>query len=259
MPPAVDSLFGPERNCLMAKMFEDEKKYPDNRKRENFVFLGYPFDPPLAQDDYRSVMNEIESELPIRLWYFLDEVTTQELMRKIWRAILRADLCFFDISKGNPNVALELGMAIAINKPCITLLKSGEENPLGRADLGYSERAEYASRATLKERITELLRAKSSALRTINEVSYFVQSDAFEYNRAEIEARLTRVVQQVYQDKKITRAGVKKIVGDDKKAGIVLDAFRQYNVFQLVGQRRAAKWMLSDSWVEHDHEVAGDA
>jgi hypothetical protein len=32
----------------MAQMFEDEKGYPDNAKRENFVFLGYPFTPPLA-------------------------------------------------------------------------------------------------------------------------------------------------------------------------------------------------------------------
>ena len=62
-------------------------------------------------------------------------------MRKIWRAILRADLCIFDISNGNPNVAFELGLAAAVGKPCITLLKTGEHNPLGAADLGYSERA----------------------------------------------------------------------------------------------------------------------
>jgi hypothetical protein len=135
----------------MAQMFEDEKRYPDNARRENFVFLGYPFMPPLAQDDYRSVMRELEDELPLRLWYFLDEVTTQELMRKIWRAILRADLCFFDISNGNANVAFELGMAVATAKPCITLLRSGDPNPLGGADLSYSERAEYTSRQTLKE------------------------------------------------------------------------------------------------------------
>jgi len=35
----------------MAQLFEDETKYPDNAKRANFVFLGYPFKPPLPQDD----------------------------------------------------------------------------------------------------------------------------------------------------------------------------------------------------------------
>ena len=241
----------------MAQMFEDEKKYPDNKKRENFVFLGYPFKPPLAQDDYRGVMKELEDELPIRLWYFLDEVTTQELMRKIWRAILRSDICFFDISKGNPNVSFELGMAVAIAKPCITLLKAGEDNPLGGADLGYSERAEYTSRQTLKEKVRTLLVAKSSALRTLNSCSYYVQSDAFEYDREEIEMRLIKVVNHVYKNKKITRAGVKRIFGNDKQAGIVLNVLREHGVLQLQGQRKAAKWLMGENWVTHDHEVVG--
>lgn len=137
---------------------EEEKKYPDNTPRTNFVFMAYPFAPPISQVDYNAVVKELEIEYPLRLWYFLDEVTTQELMRKIWRAILRADLCIFDISNGNPNVAFELGLAAAIDKPCITLLKTGENNPLGAADLGYSERAEYTSRETLKAKLSQLLK-----------------------------------------------------------------------------------------------------
>src|SRR3954447_22799832 len=121
----------------MAQLFEEEKKYPDNAPRANFVFLAYPFAPPISQDDYNAVVSELQEELALRLWYFLDEVTTQELMRKIWRAILRSDLCIYDISGGNPNVAFELGLAAAHGKPCITLLKVGEANPLGAADLGY--------------------------------------------------------------------------------------------------------------------------
>lgn len=81
----------------MAQFFEEEKKYPDNAPRANFVFMAYPFAPPISQDDYNAVVKELQSEYPLRLWYFLDEVTTRELMRKIWRAILRADLCIFDI------------------------------------------------------------------------------------------------------------------------------------------------------------------
>jgi hypothetical protein len=86
----------------MAQLFEDEKKYPDNAPRKNFVFLAYPFTPPISLDDYNAVIRELQSEFPLRLWYFLDDVTTQELMRKIWRAILRSDFCIFDITKGNP-------------------------------------------------------------------------------------------------------------------------------------------------------------
>jgi hypothetical protein len=186
----------------MAKLFKDEKAFPDNVVRKNFVFLGYPFTPPLPQDDYRAVTKELEDELPIRLWYFLDEVTTQELMRKVWRAILRSDLSFFDISGGNANVAFELGLAVAEDKSCITLLKTGSPNPLGGADLSYSERAEYQSRETLKTRLRELLVAKSSALRTLRDVSYHIESAVFPYGREEIEARLRKSVWHVFKKKR---------------------------------------------------------
>jgi hypothetical protein len=74
----------------MAQFFEEEKNYPDNSRRKNFVFFAYPFTPPIPQDDYNAVVRELQADLSLRLWYFLDEVTTQEMIRKIWRAILIA-------------------------------------------------------------------------------------------------------------------------------------------------------------------------
>jgi len=85
--------------------------------------------------------------------------------RKIWRAILRADLAIFDVSRGNPNVAFELGLAVVQNKSCITILQTGEPTPLGSAHLGYAERAEYTSAAVLKEMLAKLLASKSTATR----------------------------------------------------------------------------------------------
>jgi hypothetical protein len=242
----------------LAQLFEDETKYPDNAQRQNFVFLGYPFNPPLPQDDYRAVTTELQQELPVRLWYFLDEVTTQELMRKIWRAILRSDLCVFDISGGNPNVAFELGLAVAVNRPCITLLKTGEANPLGGADLSYSERAEYTSRETLKNRLRDLVVAKSSALRALNKVSYSIQSDAFPYGRVDIENRLRTLLNHLFQNKRATKAVASKIFENEAAGSRALSGLREAGILRLEGQRRAAKWLLSESWVHHDHEVVGE-
>jgi len=64
---------------IMAQLFEDEKKYPDNRTRDNFVFLGYPYEPALPRDDYQRVIRDLQGEVPVRLWYFLDEITTTEM------------------------------------------------------------------------------------------------------------------------------------------------------------------------------------
>ncbi len=243
----------------MAQMFEDEKGFPDNAKRKNFVFLGYPFNPPLAQDDYTAAMKELQEELPVRLWYFLDELTTQELMRKIWRAILRSDLAFFDTTGGNANVAFELGMAVAIDKPCVTLLRTGGPNPLGQADLSYAERVEYTSRETLKEQIRRTLKTKSSALRQLNALSYEIQSAAFPYERVEIENKLVQTLTQVFTQKRATRSSVAKIFGTNDQATIALNPLRQTNILKLEGTRRSATYRFTDEWVYHDHEVVGGA
>jgi len=55
----------------MAQLFLEEQGYPDNAPRKNFVFMAYPFTPPIAQGDYNAVVKELQSEYPVRLWYFL--------------------------------------------------------------------------------------------------------------------------------------------------------------------------------------------
>jgi hypothetical protein len=238
-------------------LFQEEQNYPDNAARANFVFMAYPFTPPLPQEEYNAVLKELQTEFPVRLWYFLDEITTQELMRKIWRAILRSDLCIFDTTSGNPNVAFELGLAVAIAKPCITLVKAGESNPLGNADLGYSERAEYNSREALKAKLKQLLIAKSSALRQFNKISYAIQTDPFNITRAQYEQNLIDIAKHVFLHKKITKPQARTIVGNDKRATVALNALRHASVLRVVGAKKGAAWVFTDSWVHHDHEVVG--
>ena len=241
----------------MAQLFEDEKKYPDNRTRQNFVFFGYPFTPALPKDDYRKVLEDLEEELPLRLWYFLDEVTTTELMRKIWRAVLRSDLAIFDVSGGNPNVAFELGLAVAQNKGCITTLMSGAANPLGSADLGYAERAEYTSASSLKDILRKLLLSKSSACRAIRDVSYQIFDSSGLETRESIEINVRKILSQVYRFKKVTKTHAEQVFGDRKLADIAMSKLREVGVLQVEGQKRGAKYVFSDLWVYHDHEVTG--
>lgn len=241
----------------MAQMFKDEKDYPDNRRRENFVFFAYPFSPPLAQEDYRQAIQELEAEFGIRLWYFLDELTSAELMRKVWRAILRSDIAIVDVSRGNPNVAFELGLAVAINKPCFTLLKTGEPNPLGGADLSYAERSEYTSVVTLKEKLCQILQTKSSAYKKAREVSYHIYDSAKPLTHVQVQAKVSEVLKVVYKEKRITKTRAETIFGDRGYADAALDRLRVVDVLKMEGQKRGAIYVFTDSWVYHDHEVAG--
>ena len=241
----------------MAQLFEDEKGYPDNRQRANFVFFGYPFDPPLAREDYRQVVRDLEEELGLRLWYFLDEITTAELMRKVWRAILRADLAIFDVSGGNPNVAFELGLAAAVNRSCLTLLKTGEPNPLGRADLSYAERSEYTSVATLKERLRALLAAKSTAYRQTKEVAYNIFDGDKPLTHEQLQTHTHTVLKTVYRQKRITKQQAESIFSDRAYADAALAKLRGLDVLRMEGQRRGAFRALKVSSAQTFADSAG--
>jgi len=233
----------------VASFFDAEKGVPENRPRQNFVFMAYPFQPALPADDYRAAVKELQAELPIRFWYFLDEHTTAELMRKIWRAIIRADIAVFDISDGNPNVALELGLALAHGRRCVTMLKTGTKNPLGNADLGYSERIEYDSIKSLKEQLRKIVTSKSSGLGTLRGLSYEMGD-----NHAEIYERLRAVTKWVFDHKSITKDKAVEIYGDASVTG----KLREKGVLEVQGKTKAAKWVFTDLWVNHDHEVSGE-
>jgi hypothetical protein len=241
----------------MAQLFEDERKFPDNGTRQNFVFMGYPFDPPFPAEDYRGAVAELQEELPVRFWYFLDEITTAEMMRKIWRAILRADVAIFDVSGGNPNVAFELGLAVSENKKCMTILRTGKPNPLGSADLGYAERAEYDSIASLKTRIREVAVTQLSGMRLFNELSYSLHPVAGDLDRQTLEDRLRHVVKTVFDKKQIQKRGASQILGDEGLATAALNALREKDVLKVEGQRRGSRWVFTDSWAYADHEVSG--
>jgi nucleoside 2-deoxyribosyltransferase len=240
----------------MAQLFEDERRFPDNAARQNLVFMGYPFTPPLPADDYRAVVAELQEELPVRFWYFLDEITTAEMMRKIWRAMLRADVAIFDVSGGNPNVAFELGLAVGDNKKCMTILKTGEPNPLGSADLGYAERAEYTSAATLKDKLREIVTSQLSGLRLLSELSYGLLPTAGDMSREEVEQRLREVLLKVFENRQIQKRQAIAILGEGL-ATAALNALREKDVLRVEGQRRGARWVFTDNWVYGDHEVSG--
>jgi hypothetical protein len=168
-------------------------------------------------------------------------------VRKIWRAILRSDLAVFDTSGGNPNVAFELGLAVAESKRCMTMVKEGEPDPLGRADLGYAERASYSSRETLKTTLLELASRQSTGLRLLHELSYELQGAAGEMERSAFEDTIRAMVLKVFNDKHITKRQAASIMGADALATTVLNALREKDVLQVQGQRRGARWGLHGS------------
>jgi hypothetical protein len=239
----------------MALLFRDEKINEKNPERKNLIFLAYPFSPALPMDEYRQAMKELQNELPVRLWYFADEQTTAELIRKIWRAILQADLAFFDISNGNANVAFEMGLAAGIDKRCVTLLKTGASNPLGSADLGYSERLEYHDAESLKAIVRKALHAHCSGLIDLRSACAKVGKGTSGISSDELFSFGVQVLNHVFKNKKITKKVVVDIVGDSTVATYLLKQLRQDQILRLEGEKRGATYVFCGTWTHDDHSA----
>ncbi len=125
--------------------------------------------------------------------------------------------------------------------------------------MGYSERAEYTSRETLKEKLRTILQRKSTALRTANKLSYEIINDSFPFDRATLESRIIALLNIVFKNKRTTRSSIRRLFdNNDVLAGLVLGGLRSYGVLQPEGARRHAKWVFAPGWVYHDHEVSGE-
>lgn len=84
-----------------------------------------------------------------------------------------------------------------------------------------------------------------------------MRGDAFNITREQDEQNLTEIVKHVFQHKKITKPKARIIAGDDKRATGALNALRDARVLRVEGSKKGARWVFTDNWAHHDHEVVG--
>ncbi|MEP7289664.1 MAG: hypothetical protein ABI947_28265 [Chloroflexota bacterium] len=64
--------------------------------------------------------------------------TIHPIMSDVWKSIVTCEICLADLSKNNPNVLFEVGLAMAIDKPIVLLTqepkKSSHPTPTNHKD-----------------------------------------------------------------------------------------------------------------------------
>jgi Predicted nucleotide-binding protein containing TIR-like domain len=125
------------------------------------IFVAHPFSPhPIP--NYRYAFAGVEKAFKQRNiiidFVFGDQALTgQHLLDKMQSLIQNCDIGIYDLSSWNPNVALEMGMALALNKPVRVLLCSQGERIGVPSDVQGVERFEYSDIETLERSLTQLI------------------------------------------------------------------------------------------------------
>lgn len=120
------------------------------------VFVAHAYrDLTYKRDDYRSAFSDLKSQLKGVSFVFADDdITSQHISAKIITKIESSDILLFDITSWNPNVTLELGVALGLKKKLFLLFDptyGGENVP---SDISGMERIQYQSMTDMKTKIS---------------------------------------------------------------------------------------------------------
>jgi hypothetical protein len=119
------------------------------------IFVAYPYSFP--EDDYRRPYRELEKAFGVKFEFADDKITNSHLLKKVTKMIVTSRFSLFDITRWNPNVTLELGIAVGRSMNYYLLFNPEVAEADAPSDLGGIDRIEYTSYSGLGERLSELL------------------------------------------------------------------------------------------------------
>jgi hypothetical protein len=102
------------------------------------------------RDDLRSAIEEAFRKSGLKAYYADKEIRQKHILEKIEERIRTTQFGIYDVTNGNPNVCLELGIARGWEKPYYIILEKGSGLP---ADLQGLDRIEYKSYKHLTEEL----------------------------------------------------------------------------------------------------------
>src|SRR3954469_12426683 len=79
------------------------------------IFVAYAYNI-YDRRDYRGVFVQLEKAYGVKFIFADEKITNMHILQKIISYIKASDFSLFDISGWNPNVTLELGVALAMSE-----------------------------------------------------------------------------------------------------------------------------------------------
>jgi hypothetical protein len=130
------------------------ERIASSRQSRN-IFVAYPYSIPAA--DYRRPFTELSESFGVKFIFADEQITNRHILDKITEYIRDSRFSLFDITNWNPNVTLELGIAIGHRAAYYLLFNPTLAQQTVPADLGGIDRIQYASFKELADGLTRLL------------------------------------------------------------------------------------------------------
>jgi len=125
------------------------------------IFVAYPYS--FSKADYRGAFKKVASEYSVKFLYADERITNKQILDKIIGMIEEAEFAIFDVTTWNPNVALELGIAIGRTQDYYIIFNPKVEHEHPPSDLGGIDRLQYRDYAELTDEVGRLMRQQFGA------------------------------------------------------------------------------------------------
>lgn len=125
------------------------------RKSPKTVFVAYPYS--FSKNDYRDSFSAVGEEFGISFLYADEQITNKQILDKIRGMIEQSVFSIFDVTTWNPNVALELGIAVGLDEDYYILFDPTRDQTEVPSDLGGIDRLQYEDFSSLKDELRRLM------------------------------------------------------------------------------------------------------
>ncbi|MEM7645182.1 MAG: hypothetical protein AAF366_22160 [Pseudomonadota bacterium] len=194
------------------------------------VFVAHPYKT-IPIDDYRNAFAELKKDLGAIKFVFADEeITNQHILDKIEKMIVDSDVSLFDVTTWNPNVALELGLAMGLKKDYYILFDPTKEDSEVPSDIRGRERIQYESLSKLRSLLAIALRKHMGATSSTSEFYEETKRRILDFLESNPSSKVGEVAQGIDENINI----VKPIIAELKDEGSVA----------MQGVKKGAKYSL---------------
>ncbi len=121
------------------------------------IFVAYAYNI-YDRRDYRGVFAQLEKAYGVKFIFADEKITNMHILQKIISYIKASDFSLFDISGWNPNVTLELGVALAMSENWYICFNPDKTDLADvPSDIKGIDRIQYKSFADMAEKLAALL------------------------------------------------------------------------------------------------------
>ncbi|TBW35815.1 hypothetical protein EYW49_15590 [Siculibacillus lacustris] len=177
------------------------------------VFVACPY-LSIPQDDYRKVYETVSKAYPVDFRFADERITNNHILVKVSNYIRDNEFSLFDITGWNPNVALELGIAVGLGKKYFILFNPRMDgNKDAPSDIRGLDRIQYASNSELESKLMLLIKQELPAETEKSESAYARGKERILQSLIETPGlRLGEIADSINEDKAIVQSIIKSMM-----------------------------------------------